>query len=90
MGAKYAKTLEELNTLTASEMNFKNLRSKVHSVEPPLIPFPGVYQGDLVVIFDEVFLETCGKDMLENNMLNFMKFQKISSYIIELQVFGSK
>ncbi|KAJ3302781.1 hypothetical protein HDV03_004598 [Kappamyces sp. JEL0829] len=81
MGSKYLKTLEELKTLTASEMNFKNLRAKVHAVEPPLIPFPGVYQGDLV------FLETCGKDILDGGMINFLKFQKIASYVIELQTY---
>jgi son of sevenless-like protein len=62
-------------------MNFKNLRTKVHAVEPPLIPFPGVYQGDLV------FLETCGKDLLDGGMINFLKFQKIASYVIELQTY---
>jgi RasGEF domain len=51
VGSKYLKTFEELKTITASELNFKNLRAKIHSVEPPLIPFPGVYQGDLVRIF---------------------------------------
>jgi hypothetical protein len=65
-------------------MNFKNLRNRVHNVEPPLIPFPGVYQGDLV------FLETSGKDKLENGMVNFAKLQKIATYVIELQVFHIK
>ncbi|KAJ3318353.1 hypothetical protein HDV06_000533 [Boothiomyces sp. JEL0866] len=81
VGVKYLKMLEELKTLTASEMNYKNLRAKVHGVEPPLIPFPGVYQGDLV------FLETCGKDIIENGMVNFQKFHKLSTYIIELQTY---
>jgi hypothetical protein len=49
VGSKYLKILEELKAITASEMNFKALRAKIHSVEPPLIPFPGVYQGDLVL-----------------------------------------
>lgn len=80
MGSKYLKLLEELKTVTSSEMNYKNLRAKVHTAEPPLIPFPGVYQGDLV------FLETCGKDVLDGGLVNFIKFQKISSYVTELQV----
>jgi hypothetical protein len=73
--------LDELSTITASEMNFKNLRAKIHSVEPPLIPFPGLYQSDLV------FLESLGKDKLDVDMINFQKFQKISSYVIELQTY---
>jgi hypothetical protein len=46
-----------------------------------LIPFPGIYQGDLV------FLEGSAKDKLENDMINFQKLQKIASYIIELQTY---
>jgi hypothetical protein len=84
LAQKHTKVLEELLTLTSSELNFKNLRAKVHSVDPPLIPFPGVYQGDLV------FLESSGKDKLENEMINFQKLQKIASYVIELQVMVSK
>lgn len=81
LSSKHSKILEELITLTANEMNYKNLRAKVHSVDPPLIPFPGIYQGDLV------FLEGSAKDRLENDMINFQKLQKISSYIIELQTY---
>ena len=79
MSAKHVKLMEDLMTLTSNEMNFKNLRTKIHSVEPPLIPFPGVYQGDLV------FLESYGKD-IQDGMVNFMKFQKVTNYIIELEV----
>ena len=80
MSAKHVKLMEDLMTLTSNEMNFKNLRTKIHSVEPPMIPFPGVYQGDLV------FLESYGKD-IQDGMVNFMKFQKVTTYVVELQVF---
>ena len=52
MSAKSLKTLESLKTLTSAELNFKNLRTQIHNVEPPLIPFPGIYQGDLVLLFN--------------------------------------
>ncbi|KAI8929333.1 ras guanine nucleotide exchange factor domain-containing protein [Entophlyctis helioformis] len=81
VGSKYLKAFEELKRLTSSELNYKNLRSKVHAVEPPLIPFPGVYQGDLV------FLETCGKTKIDGGLINFQKFQKIASYVLELQTY---
>lgn len=81
MSAKHIKLLDELKNLTTNEMNFKNLRTKIHSVSPPLIPFPGVYQGDLV------FLESYGKDVLEGGMVNFIKFQKVTQYVVELQVY---
>eukprot|EP00842_Homolaphlyctis_polyrhiza_P006865 jgi/Hompol1/768/HPOL_001368-RA len=79
VGSKYLKAYEELKKLTSSELNYKLLRSKVHAVEPPVIPFPGVYQGDLV------FLETCGKNKIEGGLVNFHKFQKVASYVLELQ-----
>nr|KAJ3420617.1 hypothetical protein HK105_005467 [Polyrhizophydium stewartii] len=81
IGGKFIKIFEELKKLTSSELNYKLLRTKVHAVEPPLIPFPGVYQGDLV------FLETCGKTKLEGGLVNFQKFQKITSYVLELQTY---
>jgi hypothetical protein len=32
-------------------------------------------------------LETCGKDILEGGMINFQKFQKIGSYVLELETY---
>lgn len=62
-------------------MNFKNLRAKTRTADPLLLPFPGVYQGDLV------FLDTCSRNKLENGLVNFLKYQKIASYILELEVY---
>ncbi|KAI8848736.1 ras guanine nucleotide exchange factor domain-containing protein [Chytridium lagenaria] len=76
---KYLRIYDELLKLISSELNYKALRAKVHATDPPLIPFPGVYQGDLV------FLDTCSKDVLENGLINFHKFQKVASYILEIQ-----
>ncbi|KAI8812363.1 ras guanine nucleotide exchange factor domain-containing protein [Cladochytrium replicatum] len=81
VGTKFLKVHDQLIKVTSSELNFKNLRAKVHAADPPLIPFPGVYQGDLV------FLDTCSKNKLEGGLINFHKFQKISSYILELQTY---
>lgn len=83
VGSRHLKILDELMRLTSRELNYKNLRSKVHGANPPLVPFPGVYLGDLV------FLDT-GNSMVLNgdkNMINFQKFQKLASYILELQVY---
>lgn len=65
-------------------MNYKALRAKIHEVSPPLIPFPGVYQKDLV------FLDECSRSVVENGLLNFQKFLKVSSYIFELQSYQQK
>ena len=83
VGNRHLKILDELMKLTSRELNYKNLRSKVHGANPPLIPFPGVYLGDLV------FLDTGNAMHLngDKNMVNFQKFQKLASYILELQVY---
>jgi hypothetical protein len=33
--------MEQLAKEVSSELNFKNLRAKVHAAQPPVIPFPG-------------------------------------------------
>ncbi|KAJ3191847.1 hypothetical protein HK101_007350 [Irineochytrium annulatum] len=83
VGNKHLQAYEDLVKLTSSELNYKTLRARVHAAQAPLIPFPGVYQGDLV------FLDTCSKDRLEGGLVNFLKFQKLSSYILEIQSFQS-
>ncbi len=80
IGTKFLRILDELNKTTANDFNYKVLRAKVHAADPPVIPFPGVYQGDLV------FLDTCSKNRLEGGLINFYKYQKIASYIMEMQV----
>ncbi|KAJ3293067.1 hypothetical protein HK104_004763 [Borealophlyctis nickersoniae] len=78
---KCMRVYEELTKMTSSELNYKNLRAKVHAAEPPVIPFPGVYQGDLV------FLDTCQKDKLDGGLVNYSKLQKVTNYVIELQTY---
>lgn len=81
VGPKYLKIFDDLVKLTSSDLNFKNLRAKIHASDPPLLPFPGVYQGDLV------YLDTCSRNKTESGLINFMKYQKIAGYILELQVY---
>ncbi|RKP20339.1 ras GEF [Rozella allomycis CSF55] len=79
LSAKLLKTYDDLNNVASSDLNFKNLRSRVQNAEPPVIPFPGLFQGDLV------YLDTCNKDKLENGLINFTKQQKIYLCIQEIQ-----
>lgn len=84
MSTKYQKKLDELLKLTSSDLNFKNLRNRVHTSDPPLVPFPGVYQGDLV------FLDTSSKSRTENGLINFLKYQKIADNIGKLEMYQQK
>lgn len=79
--SKYLKLQDDLNKLTSSDLNFKALRSRIHACDPPLVPFPGVYQGDLV------FLDTGSRTRIDGGLINFQKCQKFMSYISELQTY---
>ncbi|KAJ3240011.1 hypothetical protein HDU78_002538 [Chytriomyces hyalinus] len=81
IGTKFMKQLDDLLRVASSEHNYKNLRARVHSANPPIIPFPGVYQSDLV------FLSTCNKNILDGGLVNFHKFQKEAGYILEFQTY---
>jgi hypothetical protein len=47
---------------------------------PPLIPFLGIYQGDLV------FLDSSGSTMLDKNTVNYQKVYRMASHVIDLKV----
>ncbi|KAJ3416526.1 hypothetical protein HDV05_001263 [Chytridiales sp. JEL 0842] len=80
IGAKFLRIQDDLNKLTSNELNYKNLRGRVHNSDPPLIPFPGIYHGDLV------FLDTCNKNFLEGGLVNYLKYQKIAAFVFEIQL----
>jgi len=48
MASKFLKLYDSILKLVSNELNFKTLRTKIHTADPPLIPFPGIYQSDLV------------------------------------------
>lgn len=52
--SKIIRMYEELCKIVASEHNYKNLRALVTERNTPLIPFPGVYQGDLVIMIEHI------------------------------------
>ncbi|KAI9355434.1 ras guanine nucleotide exchange factor domain-containing protein [Zopfochytrium polystomum] len=81
VGSKYLKIAEDLTSLVSSELNYKKFRARVQSSTLPLIPFPGLYQGDLV------FLDTYSKNFIDGGLVNIQKYQKVANVILELQTF---
>ena len=61
------------------EQNFKNFRAYLHNVDPPCIPYLGVYLTDLT------FIEDGNPDNLPDGLVNFVKRQKVSQVIAEIQ-----
>lgn len=82
--AKKKLILEEAASLMARESNFKKFRSRLHSVNPPCIPFFGMYLTDLT------FIEDGTSDTLPspngNTLINFAKRRRVASVIAEIQL----
>jgi len=74
---------ESLKELMSSHLNFKNFRATLHTVDPPCIPYVGVYLTDLT------FIEDGMQDNIHNSagpsIINFAKRRKIAVVIREIQ-----
>ncbi|KAJ3178221.1 hypothetical protein HDU87_003773 [Geranomyces variabilis] len=82
ISSKYMRVYDELVRLVSSELNYKAMRAKIRAADPPLIPFPGLFQGDLV------FLDACQKNKLEGgNLINYQKLESISRSLMELEAY---
>jgi len=77
MSGKQMEIFQEFNTWTGN--NFKNLRTALHTLQPPCIPYLGMYLTDLTFINDGIPLylpETC--------LINFDKCRKVSASVLEI------
>ncbi|KAF1807231.1 ras guanine nucleotide exchange factor domain-containing protein [Mucor lusitanicus] len=77
------QTLAQIRKLLGANRNFTEYREIVHSVNPPCIPFLGIYLQDLT------FIEDGNPDYLHksSNLINFAKRQKTAEVIRELKQF---
>ncbi|KAI7889673.1 ras guanine nucleotide exchange factor domain-containing protein [Mucor mucedo] len=77
------QTLAQIRKLMGANRNFTEYRLIVHSVNPPCIPFLGIYLQDLT------FIEDGNPDFLpkSNNLINFAKRHKTAEVIRELKQF---
>ncbi|KAI9318088.1 ras guanine nucleotide exchange factor domain-containing protein [Dichotomocladium elegans] len=85
IGQRHLSSLACLRSLFSPNRNFIEYRTHVHSVNPPCIPFLGIYLQDLTFIED-------GNPNVINNQghqvhINFSKLDKIGRVIRELQQF---
>lgn len=73
-------TLEGLNKLMGASMNFAEYREMLHIVNPPCVPFLGVYLKDLTFVAD-------GNDdfIKGTELINFGKRVKAANIISEIQ-----
>ncbi|KAF9364817.1 hypothetical protein BGX34_000282 [Mortierella sp. NVP85] len=83
--AKTMNALGALQALTSSAKNWADYRAELHSVNPPCVPFVGVYLTDLVMIEDG------NPDFLRktDNHINFYKRVSTAEVIREIQQYQS-
>jgi hypothetical protein len=70
--------------LTNPQSSFSQYRSAKSSIDPPAIPYLGVYLQDLT------FIEEGNNDKLENGYVNFVKFRMIADILVEIKQFQQK
>ncbi|KAG2202213.1 hypothetical protein INT47_002132 [Mucor saturninus] len=85
VSSRTSQSLAHIRKLMGSNRNFTEYREMIHSVNPPCIPFLGIYLQDLT------FIEDGNPDLLKksSNLINFAKQQKSAEVIREIKQFQS-
>ena len=71
---------EDLLLLTNPTKSWQNFRNSIHSVDPPCVPFIGIFQTDLTFISD-------GNQLKVNGLINFRKCKLLAGVIKEIQLY---
>ncbi|KAI9032844.1 ras guanine nucleotide exchange factor domain-containing protein [Phycomyces nitens] len=85
VGNRTNQMLGHIRKLMGANRNFTEYREMIHSINPPCIPFLGIYLQDLT------FIEDGNPDFLKtsNTLINFAKRQKTADVIREIKQFQS-
>ena len=85
MGNRTIQVLGNIRRLMGANRNFTEYREMIHSVNPPCIPFLGIYLQDLT------FIEDGNADLINKStrLINFSKRQKAAEVIREINQFQS-
>ena len=81
MPSRTRTLLEELKTLMDPGQNFLKYRNRLRTIDPPCVPFLGLYLTDLT------FIEDGNTDTIKSrsDLINFDKRMKIAEKIREIQ-----
>ncbi len=82
---RFIAMLESLNKVMHSSKNFSDYREMIHKLNPPCVPFLGVYLTDLT------FIEDGNPDRLKTDerMINFGKRAKTAEVVKEIMIYQS-
>ncbi|OBZ84749.1 Cell division control protein 25, partial [Choanephora cucurbitarum] len=81
VGTRTTQVLQDIRKLMGANRNFNAYRVFIHSINPPCIPFLGIYLQDLT------FIEDGNSNELKKNkeLINFAKRAKTAEVIREIQ-----
>ena len=85
VGARTNQILSQIRKLMGANRNFTEYRAIIHSINPPCIPFLGIYLQDLT------FIEDGNPNYLKKSkeLINFAKRAKTAEVIREIQQYQS-
>lgn len=85
ISARTMQILQNIRRLMGANRNFSEYRDIIHKINPPCIPFLGIYLQDLT------FIEDGNANFLKksNNLINFAKRMKTAEVIRDLQQYQS-
>ncbi|KAI8989948.1 ras guanine nucleotide exchange factor domain-containing protein [Pilobolus umbonatus] len=85
VGARTSQTLQHIRKMMGANKNFTEYRAIIHSINPPCIPFLGIYLQDLT------FIEDGNPNALKKwkDLINFAKRAKKAEVIREIQQYQS-
>jgi len=78
LASKQTEVFQDFNTFTTGN-NYKNLRNALHTLQPPCIPYLGMYLTDLTFINDGIPLY-----LPDSCLINFDKCRKVSASVLEI------
>lgn len=78
------RMLEDMRVLTDPQKSWSNYRKTIHEINPPCVPFLGIYQTDLT------FIEDGNPDKFSNGLNNFKKCRLVAAVILEIQQYQQK
>eukprot|EP00004_Rigifila_ramosa_P020208 TRINITY_DN5232_c0_g1_i1.p1 TRINITY_DN5232_c0_g1~~TRINITY_DN5232_c0_g1_i1.p1 ORF type:complete len:1294 (+),score=320.90 TRINITY_DN5232_c0_g1_i1:317-3883(+) len=78
---KWEKEFQTIKSLLSPLGSFKKMREFLHTVDPPCIPYLGVFLSDLT------FIEDGSRDTVHNGLINFEKRSMVANVIKELQLY---
>jgi RasGEF domain len=84
IGKRAMQKLLDLETLMNMESSYARYREVLHASNPPIIPYLGVYLGDLT------FIEDGNPDFHDDTLINFSKRRLLFKTVSEIERYQAK